>query len=332
MVLAMNSLSISYIVPMFNEEMYIEQCIKSILNNVSGCDEVIVVDNGSSDNSVSLVKKYNNVKLLYAPGVNVSCVRNIGAQSAKNEILAFIDADCKLDKSWKLHALDVLSEGKISVTGSKVFPSEDSSWIVEAWFSQRCSTPGDVKYINSGNLLVRKGVFFHVGGFNEHLVTGEDSEFCWRVRDAGYVVCNNPQIKSFHYGGPENLLAFYKQQRWHSLGMFGTFNVSLFDKPLIMTLVNTAFLIFSIMYSILCTKSYGLICFFNTFFLIFFVPLITVCYRVFVYKNYKQFFKLLILYEIYYLARSFTMLDILIRKLGLFGCKLMTGEKKTEKT
>ena len=84
---------ISIIIPMYNSEKYIEKCIESILNNLYKNFEIIVVDDGSTDDSIKIVKKYTNIKLLYSNHAGPGSARNVGIENASGDFIFFLDSD-----------------------------------------------------------------------------------------------------------------------------------------------------------------------------------------------------------------------------------------------
>jgi len=85
----------SVVVPLYNKEKEIVDTLNSILNQTYKPDEVIVVDDGSTDKSVKVIEKNfkNKVKIIKQKNCGVSCARNRGIKEAKNEFVCFLDAD-----------------------------------------------------------------------------------------------------------------------------------------------------------------------------------------------------------------------------------------------
>nr|MBC8176705.1 glycosyltransferase family 2 protein [Candidatus Desulfacyla euxinica] len=86
---------ISIIIPVFNGAKYIKKCLDSLLNQELKPCEIIVVDNGSTDDTVALVGNYKKIYLLEEKVPGAGMARNKGAGKARGLILAFIDADCQ---------------------------------------------------------------------------------------------------------------------------------------------------------------------------------------------------------------------------------------------
>lgn len=92
-------MKISVIVPTFNEEKYIGPCLEALLNQKTKADEIIVVDNNSTDNTTSIVQKYP-VTLLYEKTQGITPARNTGFNSTSSDILARCDADTIVFPDW----------------------------------------------------------------------------------------------------------------------------------------------------------------------------------------------------------------------------------------
>lgn len=90
-------IKVSIIVPIYNAEKYLSKCIDSILNQTERNIEVILVDDGSSDNSRQICREYqkkdNRVKIIYQENAGVSAARNQGIAVAKGSYIGFVDAD-----------------------------------------------------------------------------------------------------------------------------------------------------------------------------------------------------------------------------------------------
>ncbi|MFW9929299.1 MAG: glycosyltransferase, partial [Candidatus Thorarchaeota archaeon] len=223
----MNILSI--IIPCKNEEDYIGLCLEAILKQENSHEiEIIVVDNGSEDKTLDIVKEYHDkVHLLNCPDQSVAGLRNFGASISKGIWLAFIDADIELAGDWYFMFKKWLLKNKKMglsteniVTGSTCSIPSNPHWMESIWFKQL--TTRDLlndRYINSGHMIVHKNLFEKIGGFNEQLTTGEDEKFCEDVRYEGGIILKEPSFKAVHHGYPKSIGSFFKREKWHGLGM-----------------------------------------------------------------------------------------------------------------
>lgn len=117
------ALSISIVIPVYNEEGYLKACLDSIAKQTVQPDEVIVVDNNSTDNTVKLVKNYSFVKLIYEKRQGVLYASRKGFDTARCDIIGRIDADTRLLPDWVAHIKDVFSTDKeiTAVSGAVSF-------------------------------------------------------------------------------------------------------------------------------------------------------------------------------------------------------------------
>lgn len=111
---------ISVIIPVYNVEKYISRCIDSILNQ-SYCNiEIIIVNDGSIDNSAVIcdeyAQKYNNIKVFHKDNGGVSLARNLGIDKASGEYIAFVDPDDYIDKNMYKILYKNLIESKSDIS------------------------------------------------------------------------------------------------------------------------------------------------------------------------------------------------------------------------
>lgn len=116
-------MKISVIVPVYNEEKYIGQCLESLVNQTRKPLEIIVVDDGSTDNSLRVVKNFqfqiSNFKLLRQKHKGPAKARNLGAKAAKGGILVFADQDMRFDKKYLENLVKPIEQRKAVATFTK---------------------------------------------------------------------------------------------------------------------------------------------------------------------------------------------------------------------
>lgn len=117
---------ISIIVPVYNREKYIDRCIKSILNQSFRDFELILVDDGSTDNSIHICNKYSNINdniiVIHKENGGVSSARNIGLEHAKGEYIMFIDSDDYIEENMLEVSYNHMFENKadLFICGAKI--------------------------------------------------------------------------------------------------------------------------------------------------------------------------------------------------------------------
>jgi glycosyltransferase involved in cell wall biosynthesis len=93
-------MKVSVVIPVYNEEKYIKNCLDSLVKQVEKPDEIIVVDNNSTDKTIEIVKKYKNIKIIEETIQGMTPARNAGFNDTKYEIIAKCDADTILPADW----------------------------------------------------------------------------------------------------------------------------------------------------------------------------------------------------------------------------------------
>ncbi len=234
---------VSVVVPVYNKARFLPAALDSIVAAVgsSGDAELIVVDHGSTDGSRELLEsRYRrNARIADHRGGTIAAVRNQGARLATGSVLSFIDADCVIPPDYLGRLVEVLAVSGAGATGAEVVPPPSPSWVEDVWYRlHQRRADGEQEWIGSANLAVLREAFDAVGGFDERLVTGEDTALCQRLRDRGYRIFESKQLTAVHLDNAKTLGDFYRKELWRGLGMFGTVRAGAIDKPTVMTVVH----------------------------------------------------------------------------------------------
>jgi hypothetical protein len=206
---------VSFIVPVKNDAQRLQRCLASVAANPGAQREVIVVDNGSTDES-PVVAVAAGARVLSIPYKRVAELRNEGARIARGHFLAFVDADHELARSWLAAATDAMRPPEVGAAGALCVAPEDGTWVQRTYGALRGRTVGreDARWLGSGNLIVRRAAFEAIGGFDETLESCEDVDFCQRLRDAGWHLVADERLVSIHHGDPGTLGALFRAERW----------------------------------------------------------------------------------------------------------------------
>lgn len=211
--------SFSVIVCTRNGRARISKCLRAVAALASGPHECVVVDDGSTDGTADLVaRNFPSVRLLRLSPSGLSAARNAGAAAASGEWLAFTDDDCEPDIEWLSRLGPACRSGRHAAVGGPNLPPPPQSW-QEAVV---CAAPGapshvmltdeEAEHLPGCNLVVAKSAFERIGGFDPVFHTaGDDVDFCWRLRDAGYRLGFVPGAFVWHWRRP-SVRAFLRQQ------------------------------------------------------------------------------------------------------------------------
>jgi GT2 family glycosyltransferase len=209
--------TISFVIPVRNDAVRLARCLETIAASAPPglAMECLVVDNGSTDGSIETAQS-RGAQALSAPGLKVSALRNRGASQARGRILAFVDADHEIAPAWIRAALDLFDDARIGAAGALYLPPPNGTWVQRLYGVLRGRTEGrgDVQWLGSGNLAVRREVFHELGGFDDTLETCEDVDFCQRIRARGWRLVGDDRLESVHMGDPGTLRELFFSERW----------------------------------------------------------------------------------------------------------------------
>jgi len=206
----MKSPILSVVIPTYNEEKDIDFCLKSLVKQSYKNIEIIVVDDGSTDNTREIVRKHKKVKLLKGEHKGPGFSRNLGVEKAKGEIIIFIDSDMTFDKDYLKNLTKPIIED-YSVIGTthdyEIVENTNNIWS-KCWGKVRVS-PKNAKEVKIFRAIRRKE-FIKMGCFDPQYGYADDQTF-WFKFQVKPVVANNTIC---YHRNPETLKAVYKQSRW----------------------------------------------------------------------------------------------------------------------
>ena len=215
---------ISVIIPVYNKEKYIAKTLQSVLSQTFTDFELIVIDDGSTDNSAQIIKSFSDERIRFFSQENagVSHARNFGARQAETGLLAFLDAD---DIWYENHLEEIMNlyhlfpEAVFFGTGYQIkyndklikdfvlnLPGEHH--LLKRFYQY---DKGQALFFTS-NFAVKKGIFEYEGGFNPQ-IHAEDTELFLKL-GLHYSLAYSKKITMLHINEADNsLFANYKTEK-----------------------------------------------------------------------------------------------------------------------
>ena len=170
----------------------IKQLLDSLLGQTRPPDEILIVDGGSTDGTVEIVKRVSerhpSVRLLLAPGTNIAEARNVGFENAAHDLIASIDGGCIARPVWLANLVAALKEDVDVVAGVYVADSE-TTWdrvIEHFYYPDPTGIPQDWVNPWASSILVRRKVWEAVGPIPANLYRSEDKWFNLEARQHGF--------------------------------------------------------------------------------------------------------------------------------------------------
>lgn len=225
----MKQLSLSVIIPAFNEAKTIERCLNSLKEQTNLPLEILVVDDGSTDDTVKRMREvsdgYKRIRLLSQPHLGPARARNLAAKQAKGQVLVFVDADMEFAPDFLVNLTQPIFSGKAkgSWSGEEWVKNWNNVW-ARCWnydagrrSSMMTGSQGQKRVFRA----VLRNEFMRVNGFDSIGYTDD-----WTlVNKLGYQP-KPTRAKFFHYN-PDSLRDVFSQAYWigkrqYKLNQLGT--------------------------------------------------------------------------------------------------------------
>lgn len=196
---------VSVVVCSYNGSRTIGECLQGVRDLAYPFYEVIVVDDGSRDQTADLARAFG-FQVISVPNGGLSNARNVGWRAAKGEIVAYLDDDACPDRHWLNHMVHTLLQTDfIGAGGPNISPPEDG-------FVAQCvdHAPGNpthvllddrtAEHVPGCNMAFWRHCLEAVDGFDATFrIAGDDVDFCWRVQQRGWEIGFSPAAVVWHH-------------------------------------------------------------------------------------------------------------------------------------
>lgn len=209
---------VSVVVATYNGARTLNACLNSLMRlNYQDC-EVILVDDGSTDATPEIAKKFPEIRYIRQDNLGLSAARNAGIAAATGEIVAFTDDDCRADEDWLYYLVgDLLRSDFVGIGGHNLLPPEDSCVAAAVLISPGgpahvLLTDREAEHIPGCNMAFYKWALVQIGMFDPIFrKAGDDVDICWRLQDGRLKIGFCPAAFVWHYRR-STIKAYLKQQ------------------------------------------------------------------------------------------------------------------------
>jgi glycosyltransferase involved in cell wall biosynthesis len=197
---------VSVVVCAYNGERTMDKCLASLEHLNYPDYEVIVVNDGSKDRTLAISESYPNCRIISQENKGLSVARNVGAEAATGEIVAYTDSDCVADPDWLNYLIGTMEAKGLVACGGPNFPPPEDEMVPEA-VAVSPGAPCHVllddeiaEHIAGCNMAFRRDVLLGIGGFDPIFrAAGDDVDICWRLQDSGYAIGYSAAATVWHF-------------------------------------------------------------------------------------------------------------------------------------
>jgi glycosyltransferase involved in cell wall biosynthesis len=188
----MATVTVSVIVPVYNREALLADALTSILRQTRIPDQIIVVDDGSTDGSAAIARQFGDrVELVRQSNQGVGAARNQGLKQASGAIIAFLDSDDLWRPDAMAEQIAQLArnpEAGVAWGLSELGAIGDGEVAMGAW------REGAKRLLQLGSMAFRRELFHTVGGFSPELRSGEDIDLVMRLNERGVAMIQHDAV------------------------------------------------------------------------------------------------------------------------------------------
>ena len=221
-----NTNTVSVVIPVYNEEKYIEKCISSVLEQDydKSLLEILLVDGQSEDKTVEIIKEYEKkypfITLLDNPGKLPQYAMNIGITAAKGEYIVRMDAHAEYADDYISKCIETIKKTNAANVGGPTIAvgKTNKQKAVAAAFHSKFALGGgkhhDAEYEGSADSVwggtFKRQTLMDMDLFDERMNYTEDDDINQRIRNNGGIIYITPKIKCYYYPR-ENYSSLFKQ-------------------------------------------------------------------------------------------------------------------------
>ena len=215
----MSSPLVSILIPVYNVEAYLPQCLDSVIGQTYMNLQIVVIDDGSTDKSWEIMQEYaqkdNRIEIYHQDNVGVATTRNNLLEKIKGEYFLFIDSDDWMELDMVGFLLEKATNMCLDlvVSGNTVNDAQPNRTYTEAIWSREKTIMEFLKHVNFNgslwNKLISIKTLYHRPKFNPEITYGEDALFIWQViQGVNNALITDKQL--YHHRMNENSISHAK--------------------------------------------------------------------------------------------------------------------------
>lgn len=196
-------MKVTVAIPCYNGALCVGRALESVLRQSHPADEILVIDDGSTDSSAEIIRRYP-VRLIQHDGnQGLAVARNSAVEAASGDVIVFVDVDAFADSCLLTTLLKHYNDPRVGGVGGQGIESNIHS-LTDRWRRAHASQnhgqrSKDVEFLHGLCMSFRLTALREVGGFNPAFRTNaEDVDIGIRLNAAGYRLCYEPEAKVYH--------------------------------------------------------------------------------------------------------------------------------------
>jgi len=215
---------VSVVVCAYNAADTLEDNLRSLERLTYPDYEIVLVNDGSKDRTGEIARSFPTVRVIDTPNQGLSAARNVGLAEATGEIVAYTDADTRVDRDWLTHLVQpFLTSNVVGSGGPNVVPADDPP--IAQCIARAPGGPTHVllddriaEHVPGCNMAFRRDALLAIGGFNPiYLRAGDDVDVCWRLQARGGKIGFASAALVWHHHRA-SIKAYWKQQLGYGEG------------------------------------------------------------------------------------------------------------------
>jgi len=221
---------VSFYIPCFNAVRFIENAIAAVLSQTYPIEEILIIDDGSSDNTLGVVEKYQEktgvpIRVIsHKTNLGLAEARNTGVRNCRSEFIASIDADVKIAPDWLENIMQEFSSQDVAGVGGCLEETYRVSladvWrnthMRQSWGEKKIKNPS---FLYGSNACYRKGAIVKTGMYDKRAKTnGEDVYIGRRILQSGQTLIYTPSAVCYHFRQDTVITIIRTFWRWKYFG------------------------------------------------------------------------------------------------------------------